>query len=293
MNFAASDKGNSKLWTLGELIRWATNYLSSKSIESPRLTVELLLSHILNLSRLQLYLNFERPLIAEELNTFKSHLKRLLKSEPLQYILGETKFLENTIKLNRKVFIPRPETEILVKIIEDKYKSRKNEKLRILDIGCGSGAISVSLAKIFKNSNVLAIDIDPDCIEATKENALLSGQNNLIVEKLDILNSLPNGSFDIIVSNPPYISIEEYSKLDQQIYFEPKIALTDGADGLTFYRRFAYIFAALLSSSGSFFLEIGWNQSEFVKKIFEEKGFKLVVENDFAGIKRFVYSLRF
>ncbi|MFN3307529.1 MAG: peptide chain release factor N(5)-glutamine methyltransferase, partial [Candidatus Kapaibacteriota bacterium] len=126
-----------KVWTVSELITWGKNYLEARKIESPRLSIELLLCEILSCSRLDLYLNYDKPLSVRELNELKSKIKALACGQPLQFILGWAQFLNYRISLGRRVFIPRPETEILVKLITDTLKSRKDEPLLILDIGCG------------------------------------------------------------------------------------------------------------------------------------------------------------
>ncbi len=282
-----------KIWTVSDIINWATGYFSEKKIESPRLTIELLLCDILNLSRLDLYLNYDAPLKPLELRTLKAHIKRLLSGEPIQYILGWAQFLNYKILLNKKVFIPRPETEQLTNLILSTLKARRESVRKILDIGCGSGAISIALADFFRNAQVLAIDSDLNAIEQTKENACLNKVTNVIAFKMNILDQFPKDKFDIIVSNPPYISKDEYEELSPQVKKEPKAALTDYSDGFTFYRRFAQIFQNLLNECGSFFLEVGWNQAEYVSNLFSTSGYHLYAKEDYNAFKRFIYSIRF
>ncbi len=281
-----------KLWTILEIINWGTKYLADKGIESPRLTIELILSKILSASRIDLYLNYEKPLTQVELSELKIALKRIISGEPLQYLLEETQFLNHKIKLTKKVFIPRPETEILVATVFENFKEFQQKSFNIIDIGCGSGAISIALAFFFTNSIVTAVDIDPFAIEQTNENAKLLNLTNINCFQLDILKTTPKGKFDIIVSNPPYIPIDEYRVLPVQVLKEPKIALTDGADGLTFYKRYAEIFPEILSPNGSFFLEVGWNQAETVCSIFRANGYEVEIKKDFQQIKRIIYSIR-
>lgn len=286
-------KENRNTWTIAEIIKWGTQYLADKKIESPRLTIELILCDILKLTRLELYLNYAIPLKSNELNLLKTKIKELLRGFPLQYVLGWSQFLNYKILLNKKVFIPRPETEYLANLVRVSLKHKKDEKLKILDIGCGSGALAIALADYFKQSEVYAIDIDENAIEQTKENAKINKVENLVVFKMDILEQKPNEHFDIIVSNPPYIPLSEYEVLPKEVKKEPKFALTDGNDGLTFYRRFAEIFPEILSDKFAFFLEVGWNQAEVVSKLFYQKDYEVKIENDFQGIKRIVYSIRF
>lgn len=286
-------KENRNAWTIAEIIKWGTQYLADKKIEPPRLTIELILCDILKLTRLELYLNYAMPLKSNELNLLKTKIKELLRGFPLQYVLGWSQFLNYKILLNKKVFIPRPETEYLANLVRVSLKHKKDEKLKILDIGCGSGALAIALADYFKQSEVYAIDIDENAIEQTKENAKINKVENLVVFKMDILEQKPNEHFDIIVSNPPYIPLSEYEVLPNEVKKEPKFALTDGNDGLTFYRRFAEIFPEILSDKFAFFLEVGWNQAEVVSKLFYQKDYEVKIENDFQGIKRIVYSIRF
>lgn len=282
-----------KQWTILEIINWGTKYLAAKGTESPRLTIELILSKILSSSRIELYLDYEKPLTQAELFELKIALKRITAGEPLQYLLEETQFLNHKIKLTKKVFIPRPETEILVATVFENFKEFQQKPFNIIDIGCGSGAISIALAIFFPHSTITAVDIDPFAIEQTNENAQLLNLHNINCFQLDILRTTPKGKFDIIVSNPPYIPLNEYRVLPVQVLKEPQVALTDGADGLTFYRRFAEIFPTILSSNGSFFLEVGWNQAETVCSIFRAKGFDVETKKDFQKIKRIIYSIRY
>ncbi|MEJ5287303.1 MAG: Peptide chain release factor N(5)-glutamine methyltransferase [Candidatus Kapaibacterium sp.] len=282
-----------KIWTINDIILWGIGYLKEKNIDSPRLSIELLLCQILGLSRLELYLYFDKPLTPNELSQLKILLKRLTKGEPLQYILGWTQFLSYKILLNKKVFIPRPETEMLVNLVCSHYKHKKDEALKILDIGCGSGAITIALADFFKNSEVTAIDIDDNAIAQTEENIDYHKLTNATVLKLNILKELPEGKYDIIVSNPPYIPLNEYKELSPQVLKEPKVALTDDSDGLTFYRRFANIFSKILTETGNFYLEIGYNQADSVSKLFLSQGFQIKIEKDFQNIKRIIFSNRF
>jgi len=223
-----------------------------------------------------------------ELSSLKIALKRLLNYEPLQYIVGETQFLNLKILLNRRVFIPRPETEILAKQIMDDFSAQQQTHLQILDIGCGSGAIALALAKYFPHSRVLAIDISDEALNQTEENAKLNSIENITTKKLNIFENLPDGKFDIIVSNPPYLSIEEYRNVEPNLLFEPKESLTDDSDGLRFYRRFAEIFPELLATNGNFYLEIGYNQAEQVAQIFAEHKFIVKFLLDFNTIKRII-----
>lgn len=280
-----------KIWRTIDIIRWGQKYFATKSFPSPRLLIELLLCKVLNCKRIDLYLSFERPLTNGEIYKLKEMILQVLQHEPLQYIIGQTQFLDFTLNLRKGVFIPRPETELLVVEVRRDLSFKSNEALEILDIGCGSGAISIALAKYFPNSNVFAIDISETALEIAKENASINNVCNIIFLKLDILRGTPPKKFDVIVSNPPYIPFPQIGELDKNVKKEPLEALTDFSDGLTFYRRFAEIFPLLLRNFGKFYLEVSDEQAELVKVIFAESGFNLQFRKDSQNIKRIITNV--
>lgn len=273
-------------WRIIDIIKWGSDYFAKKGIDSPRLNTELILSNVLNISRFDLYKSYDKPLINEELHKVKALIKRRLNREPIQYILGEAYFLGRKFYVDNSSLIPRPETELIVTLAlqcPNKYKTT------ILDIGTGCGCIAISLAINLPTSLIYAIDNNQKSLELAQKNAQLYGINNIIFEKIDILKELPSyQQFDIILSNPPYISLDEYNKLEPELYFEPKDALSDNKDGLSFYYRFVEIFPKLLCSEGIFFVEIGYNQFETVKDIFQKNNFKINVTKDFNGIPRVI-----
>lgn len=277
---------NNSTWKIIDIIRWGSEYFKDKNIDSPRLTIELLLCKILNCQRISLYTNFEKPLNDEELSELKGFIKRRINHEPLQYILGKTNFYNTELFLNNNSLIPRPETELLVQSA-DQILTRNNKIRKILDIGTGSGCIVISLAKKYPSIMFYAIDKNAESLLLAKENAKYNKLNNIIFIELDILNTVPEDKFDMIVSNPPYISYKEYLQLDPEVLqFEPKEALTDFSDGLTFFRRFSEIFPIILNQNGIFILEIGYNQSNDVSQIFNQKGYELDFIKDWNKVSR-------
>lgn len=280
-----------KIWRTIDIIRLGQDYFATKSFPSPRLLIELLLCKVLNCKRIDLYLSFERPLTNGEILELKKMILQVLQHEPLQYIIGEAQFLDFTLNVRKGVFIPRPETELLVVAVRDDLSLKSNDELEILDIGCGSGAISIALAKYFPNSNVLAIDISDTALEIAKENASINNICNVSFLKLDILRAILPKKFDVIVSNPPYIPFSQIEVLDENVRKEPLESLTDLSDGLTFYRRFAEIFPSLLKDSGKFYLEVGFEQAELVKEIFAKSGFNIEFRMDFQNIKRIITNV--
>ncbi|MBM2814754.1 MAG: Methyltransferase [Ignavibacteria bacterium] len=273
--------------SIKELLDWGTIQLTNNKVESPRLNAELILCHILQLKKIGLYSKFDRILTGKEAQNFYELTERRCSGEPLQYILGKVNFLGYDFKIKPGVLIPRPETELLCKIAID---SIENDIAKILDIGTGSGCIALTIAKERPSVTVRAIDNSDSALEIAKSNAAFHGLSNVNFENCDILNNLPAESgFDIIISNPPYINLNDYTLLDKVVKdWEPRSALTDEFDGLTFYKRYADIFPELLKPTGTFFLEIGFGMAHDIEKIFSSKGFICVFFKDFSSIPRIV-----
>ena len=282
------------VWTNLSLIDWGSKYLSDKGFDDPRLNVELLLCNVLHCERIDLYLKFDNILKASELSRFKELLNRRTKHEPIQYIIGETEFFGLKIVVDRQVFIPRPETEVLVEQILSWSKKESHNVKRILDIGTGSGNIAISLAKKLEDIHIDSIDISPDALEVAFANIWnhhLEKKISLICANiLDLKNNLTNSSYDVIVSNPPYISKEEFQTLQPEIRnYEPVIACTDRDDGLTFYRVIAGRGKKLLRKDGVIFVEVAYNQSTKVTEILEDNNYRgIELYKDYNGIDRVV-----
>jgi len=204
------------------------------------LNAERLLSHVLNIDRVNLYLQFERLLTNDETHLYRSLVKRRSENEPLQYIIGQTEFMGLPFNVNQHVLIPRPETELLVETVLDLKKELSQNQVNIWDIGTGSGCIGISLAHLWPDSRVIATDNSDSALEIAKTNAQLNEVENISFKKHDILLEIPANESDIniVVSNPPYISQIESESLAKEIAdYEPISALTDFRDGLEFYRR--------------------------------------------------------
>lgn len=280
---------DNKVWSLLDMVKWGSDYFKSKKIDSPRLTIELLLCKLLDIERIQIYTQFDKPLTPAELKELKAMIKRRVSNEPLQYILGVTNFLGYNLEVNRNVLIPRPETEILVDTVLKCYKDYEYP-YKILDIGTGSGCISIVLASKFRNSSILAIDNSEKSLEVAEKNFRNNNLNNIETKKIDILKELPsNEKYDLIVSNPPYICINDYNKLPPEIkLYEPQFALTDLGNGLIFYERYSEIFKTLLQKDGNFFVEIGYGQETEIKKIFKDKGYDTIIIKDLNNVPRII-----
>ena len=233
-------KKNQKTWKVIDILKTTTDYFKNKPIENPRLNAEQLLAHVLDLSRVQLYVQFERPLSSTEVSLFRELIRRRAAKEPLQYILGKTEFMGLNFKVTPAALIPRPETELLVEHIIEIVKNSKNKNLSIIDIGTGSGCIAISLAHYLMDCKITATDISQEALDLAKINATVNETNNVNFLKHDILmaSKFPVESIDIIVSNPPYISVAEMNDLPNEIKnFEPELALTDNKNGILFYDK--------------------------------------------------------
>lgn len=276
--------------TVLEAVKLSTDYLQKKGIESPRLNAELLLAHLLNCKRLDLYLLFDRPLKENEIILYRELLKKRGSFVPLQYIIGNVEFYGLEFSVDSSVLIPRPETELLVDTI---IEENKNTNLKILDIGTGSGIIAIALAKSLEQPELFAIDISEAALANAKKNAIKNDVTDRIkFLQLDVRSDLTliKESFDIIVSNPPYISKDEFPKLQTELrVFEPAIALTDYADGLSFFKIISEKAIRLLKNNGKLYFEIGKDQSDSVKKILQENGFaNIQIKKDYQEIDRVI-----
>jgi len=281
--------------TVLESINLSTQYLNQKGIESPRTNAELLLADILNCKRLDLYLSFERPLSEDEVQKYREHIKRRGNFEPLQYVISRVEFYGLELKVNPSVLIPRPETELMVENILNQCP--KDEKLIILDIGSGSGNIAIALAVNLPSSKIVSTDVSEEALLVAKENS----ERHKISERIKFvkhnilkndLNNFP--MFDIVVSNPPYVSKLSYSTLQKEIKnFEPAIAVTDEGDGYTFYREISAKASAKLEENGKLFFEVSQGQSEEVVEIMTRNNFKNIgIIKDYQNIDRIIFGER-
>lgn len=279
--------------TILNSIELSKEYLEKRNVESPRINAELLLAHILKCKRMDLYLKFDQPLKDDEVAEYRELIRRRGKREPVQYIIGSVEFYGLEFLVDRNVLIPRQETEHLVEEIINIYKS--HEKVKIIDVGTGSGNIAVSLAINLPNANINGIDKSNKAIEIAKQNAEKNSViNNLSFEPIDFISfaNLKSNKFDVVVSNPPYISLEEYDGLETELRdYEPKDALTDHNDGLSFYKLISEKSKNILRNNGKLFFEIGAGQSEKIKNIMTINGFgNISIVKDYQNIDRVIYG---
>lgn len=276
--------------TVLEAIKLSTEYFQKKQIESPRANAEILLAEILHCKRLDLYLSFDKPLSGIELNLYREYIKKRAMHIPLQYIIGSVEFYNLKFIVNENVLIPRPETELLVEQIINDFKDKS--RLKILDIGSGSGNISLSLAKNLKEAFVTGIDISENAINLAKENAELNKINNVEFKLFDVMSEeiFQLDKFDLIVSNPPYVSEPDFYNLEPELkVHEPRIALTDNADGLSFYNRITSIAKNILEKPGYLYFEIGKDQQKTITDKMRKENFTdIKIYKDYAGIDRII-----
>jgi len=264
-------------WTIIKLVQWATTYFGNHDIDSPRATAEILLAHVLNTRRIDLYLRYDQPLIPAELERFKALIKRRLKREPVAYILGSKEFWSMDLQVTRDVLIPRPETECLVeKALESLALDSNPESKLILELGTGCGAVILALASENPRHAYWATDISINAIRIARQNARqndLNGRVDFIVgDWFAPLRSKP-GLFDLIVSNPPYIKSEDLNRLQPEIHaYEPLLALDGAADGLDCLRHIIQSAYFFLNPGGVIILEIGHDQKEPLKQMIAECG---------------------
>ncbi len=280
--------------TILEALKLSEKYLEQKGIDSPRLNAELLLADILKSKRLDLYLLFERPLSENEITAYRESIRRRGTFEPLQYIVGNVEFYNCNLVVNKSVLIPRPETELLVEIILAEYKNKTG--LKVLDIGTGSGNIAVALAKNSESFCITAIDVSKDALSVAERNAKI----NYVHEKINFIQLDINSEsqnlkreYDIIVSNPPYISKVDFLGLQQEILkYEPESALTDYHDGLSFYRTISQKAKHLLVSGGNLYFEIGQGQESAVEEIMKKNNFtRIEIKKDLQNINRVIKGI--
>ena len=286
---------NKSPWKLLDLLNEASGFFSSRGIDNPRLQSELLLAAALEIKRLDLYLQFERTVSEEEVALFRGYVRQRLRGAPVQYITGKASFRLLELEVSEAVLIPRPETEVLVDCALEVLASSKNP--HVLDLGCGSGAIAISIAQEEPSARVTAADIDRDALTATRRNATAHGVGGrLHVARSDLLSAFtPGDHFQAVVCNPPYIPSAEIDQLEVEVRdFEPRLALDGGPDGLDFFRRLAVSAGSVLAPDGVLLLEVGDGQASEVSGILESGGeFSAVgVSPDLAGIPRVLLARR-
>ena len=296
-----ASQGEGLKMTGSELLQWSTNTLKDHRVENPRLNAELLLAHSLNLNREELYVRLRRDVQEREKEVLEGLIQRRISGEPLQYILGHQEFWSINFRVDPRVLIPRQETELLVEqslsVLSEKTFEHNPS---VLEIGTGSGAIAIALAKEAKHLFLVATDISRDALILARENAKTAG----VERQIEFVNgdlfgplrpSREKKRFNLILSNPPYIVRHKICTLAKEVKdHEPTIALNGGEDGLAFYRRIIPEAPGYLQAGGWLLLEVALGQGSDVSDLMEEEGsfFKPECIPDLSGIGRVVKARR-
>ncbi|MFC1836464.1 peptide chain release factor N(5)-glutamine methyltransferase [Thermodesulfobacteriota bacterium] len=284
-----------KLWTIKQVLQWTADYFQTKAIPSARLDAELLLAHALNKDRVHLYMNLDQPLSPDEREIYRAFVRRRAGREPVALILGSREFWSMTLEVVPGILIPRPETETLVETVLQEIAGV--DELSILEIGTGSGAVALALAKEAPAASLIATDIDPAAVQLARSNARAVGVGESIrFVACDLFCALRSGGrFNVICSNPPYIPEDVLPSLEPEItYFEPARALAAGPKGLDVIERIAAEAPDFLRDDGSLIMEIGDDQPDAVTEILlsEERFTDVKIIRDLAGKPRVVKARR-
>ena len=278
-------------WTVLKLLQWTTDYFQKNNVPEPRTSAEVLLAHVLGEDRLFLYLNYDRPMETSELTAYRTSIKRRLEGEPNQYIPGLQEFWSLPLRVSPDVLIPRPETEVLVEAVLE-FLAKTEPTVDILDLGTGSGAIAIALARELPTARIVATDLSMAALQLAQENA----KSNQVDDKIffiqgDMFGAIPGGSqkFTVVVTNPPYVSDAEILELPREIRdFEPHHALEGGPDGLVVIRRIIAEAPTVLSPAGALIMEMGADQAESVLALVKDsqnyESYRIV--KDYSGLDR-------
>lgn len=275
-------------WPLLEILKETADFFAKRGLDNARLQAELLLAAVLGLQRLDLYLQFDKILTPAEVDAYRDHVRRRLQGEPVQHITGTAGFRRLDLQVNSAVLIPRPETELVVEAalacLQDAAEPR------VLDLGCGSGAIALAIAQECAAARVWAVDISAEALELAQANAARHDlQERVEWGQGDLFEAVEGQHFQLIVSNPPYIPTADIAVLEPEVReYEPHLALDGGGDGLDYYRRIAAEARDRLTPDGALVLEIGVGQAEEVSALFADGWQGLQVQPDLAGIPRVV-----
>ncbi|MFA5624515.1 MAG: peptide chain release factor N(5)-glutamine methyltransferase [Bradymonadales bacterium] len=290
-----SDASRSKTWTVRSVLAWSKQFFSDQNIESPSLESQVLLAHALDLDRIELFIQHDRPLYPEELQRYKALIIRRARERcPLAYIINKREFWSLPLAVSPDVLIPRPETECVVEAAIKFLRAQKTKCPVVLDVCTGSGAIALAIASEFAANEieVWASDISQKALELARKNASSLNLDTVQFLHADLLEGIELKA-DLIVSNPPYITWEELKLLAPELKHEPQIALDGGEDGLEIHRRLIMQANSCLRESGALILEIGATQAEAVQAICKEAGFaSSSVGKDFSGLDRYIVALR-
>ncbi len=284
-------------WFIQKLLNWVTEYLTNKNIDSPRLSAELLLSCVLGLKRIELYTQFDKSVTKQQLDKLHSLVERAGRCEPVAYLVGRTEFYSLEVDVTPDCMIPRPETELLVEMAIEFLRTRSGRQF-VCDLCTGSGCIAIAIARNFSDCRIIATDISDAALSVAAKNIekhQLGERIRLLCGDLfdPLVPHLDVEEFDLIVCNPPYVSAAEFENLGKNIKdYEPRLALFAGDDGLDIYRRIVENVDAFLKPSAALMLEVGYNQGQDVRQLFEQANSfsEVTIEKDFHGKDRIIIA---
>ncbi|OVE76928.1 protein-(glutamine-N5) methyltransferase, release factor-specific [bacterium F11] len=286
---------DSQITIIRDAFKWAVQSLSQAGFSAPENEVAMLMGGIMNWSPAFVYANAQSKMTSDQIQIFRKRVDRRKRYEPVAYIENRKSFLDQDFYVDHRVLIPRPETELLVQEVKEKLQKRSLAKPQILDMGTGSGCIAISLARLFPNAHIMATDLSEGALAVAKINSLKMGVGKRIrFQKSDLYHSLNNmffGYFDIIVSNPPYVSASEMKELAPDLSFEPRMALYGGKDGNSHLGSIILESPKYLKKSGTLVVEMGAKQKEKMEVLFRQAAFTNVsTVKDFNGWDRIIYG---
>lgn len=280
-------------WTVLEVIKWTMARFTERRLDTPRLDAEILVGHALGLSRVQLYVQFDRPLLPEELAAIRALIKRRQAGESVAYVVGKKEFWGLELAVDARVLVPRPDTESLVEEGRARLDEAAHADERIGDVGTGSGAVALALAKVRPSAAVFAGDVSADALAVARGNAERLGLAVTFVEGDLAAPLAAHAPFSLLVANLPYIPTGELAGLPPEVRAEPARALDGGADGLDLVRRLVAEAPPLLRAGGALALEIGFGQAAATADLLAGGGFTDVrSRRDLAGIDRVVSGVK-
>jgi len=280
-------------WTIGSLVKWAIDDFRARGIENPRLDAELLVAHALGIDRMRVILDAQRPLEGVELAKLRDLVKRRRSYEPIAYLRGEREFYGLKFRVDKRVLVPRPDTETLVDAALTR-SAHLSMSMRQLDLCTGSGCVAIAMARQRPTASVYASDISADALTLARENALRLGAYNVAFFETDLFAAFAGKRFDVVTANPPYIPTGDLATLQPDVRdHEPRLALDGGEDGLAIVRRIVVEAPEYLDVGGLLAMEIGAGEAPATAALFEERGFREVrVHRDLGRIERVVSGLR-
>ncbi len=274
-----------------EGMHWGEARLLEKGIDNARFDADLLLARVLHVSRDRLYLDCDLNLSEQEEANYRGSILRRADHEPLQYILKCQEFMGLSFCVDERVLIPRADSELLIEkwleLVRVEEGKGQESLIKVVDLCTGSGALAISMAHYYPKAQVVGTDLSQDALDVARENAVRLGVS-VQWRQGDFVKPIQGEHWDYIITNPPYVTADEYCQCALEIFKEPPMAFLGGQDGLDFYRRLSQETRSLLNPQGKLLMEIGWNQADAVCELFQMKGFETQVFPDLAGRDRVI-----